>query len=502
MPPMIYHHPKDESSKPTYAEPVTPVASARQAGGLASRIRRPSTHYRPVTNNMHAHSPAGQELDSAGKHHVQETMQTLANLETPSPLQIRSVALATPASAGNLAWNTYHHSHAFAEEDTADVSFTMTTDEEWRQKREEDEKALTEFAEMERRVAESTATKENRPPPRPSTKPAQIRPPTRWSEQVTVKNPHQQIPEMDPKNPESRKTPTLLDWKAEVQREAKTRQANLHTSNLTVSNVWEFEKTEKERGFLTERLPTNSDILAQVTNKMNTLCVGGKGGGNKEEISVVPQGVFLRKTRSEVGVVVERVVRHQPAERRSVAPQEKPESVLIERVKELQEKVKDLEGQLGAEKDKTEYLEKRVDQLTERNRELEDTIAQLRSERLTPDSKCRSVESKPVSSECSQSTISLGGQVLRQDGDTTYYANGDVMKVEPGVKTYWHTAAGICQIFKDNGVRIIEFPDGQRETHYPDGSAEVSYPDGSHVMVLPDGEEIHRLEVQSSARSI
>lgn len=82
---------------------------------------------------------------------------------------------------------------------------------------------------------------------------------------------------------------------------------------------------------------------------------------------------------------------------------------------------------------------------------------------------------------------------------TMRYFNGDVKETNSLNATvrYYYSEANIWHTtFAENGLEVLEFPDGQVEKRYKDGSTEVSFPDGcvrctspfaTETVSFPDG---------------
>ncbi|VVC33351.1 T-complex protein 10, C-terminal domain [Cinara cedri] len=70
------------------------------------------------------------------------------------------------------------------------------------------------------------------------------------------------------------------------------------------------------------------------------------------------------------------------------------------------------------------------------------------------------------------------------------YYNGDVKETREDSERYYFAENKTYHSTYNNGLEIIEFPNGQTEKHYKDGKVEIEYVDGKKHTVYPDRKEV------------
>lgn len=86
------------------------------------------------------------------------------------------------------------------------------------------------------------------------------------------------------------------------------------------------------------------------------------------------------------------------------------------------------------------------------------------------------------------------GNIKSISGDkvTMRYYNGDIKDTNPETATvrYYYAEANIWHTtYAEDGLEILEFPDGQIEKRRTDGTSEISFPDGCVRCMSPTGTE-------------
>ncbi|XP_050531959.1 centromere protein J isoform X2 [Daktulosphaira vitifoliae] len=81
---------------------------------------------------------------------------------------------------------------------------------------------------------------------------------------------------------------------------------------------------------------------------------------------------------------------------------------------------------------------------------------------------------------------------ISADGKTikTIYYNGDVKETNESSERYYFSENKTYHTTFNDGLEIIEFPNGQIEKHYINGTIEIEYVDGKKHTIYPDGKEI------------
>lgn len=75
------------------------------------------------------------------------------------------------------------------------------------------------------------------------------------------------------------------------------------------------------------------------------------------------------------------------------------------------------------------------------------------------------------------------------------FFNGDrkEMNHDTGTETYFYAETDITQIIYSNGMQILKFPSGQIEKHHTNKTREIIFPDKICKFIYPDGSEESRL---------